>query len=241
MSSYASRMHVLKCLLLRNHSIQKKLQVLTVDIVTFLPNCSQRSQDWVAEYSEYSQCFLAYAPRGKDRISLKVHGNTLTWNPSQQNCIDSHVKVGLLNLIVRKWELRLRSLIHVIAETEHRDKGLGQFFISWSSYLLQGTFSNLSLTLIPHFLCLVGCTGWISFADFSALTAGMVFWSPPNFSSLAFSKAYAIYWFYFLIWCICLVMRLLTPCIHLGRRYYLELRLIKTYHFYKLTSSLKLS
>ena len=37
----------------------------------------------------------------------------------QQNRMDSHVKVGLLNLIVRKWELRLRSLIHVIAETEH--------------------------------------------------------------------------------------------------------------------------
>ena len=48
------------------------------------------------------------------------HGNTLTWNPSQQNRMDSHVKVGLLNLIVRKWELRLRSLIHVIAEIEHR-------------------------------------------------------------------------------------------------------------------------
>ena len=71
MSSYASRMHVLKCFLLRNHSIQKKLQVLTVDIVKFLPNCSQRSQDLVAEYYEYSQCCLAYAPRGKDRISLK--------------------------------------------------------------------------------------------------------------------------------------------------------------------------
>ena len=78
MSSYAARMHVLKCFLLRNHSIQQKLQVLTVDIVKFLPNCSHRSQDCVAEYSEYSQCCLAYAPRGTDRILLKVYGNILT-------------------------------------------------------------------------------------------------------------------------------------------------------------------
>ena len=45
MSSYAARMYVLKCFLLRNHSMQQKLQVLTVDIVKFLPYCSQRSQD----------------------------------------------------------------------------------------------------------------------------------------------------------------------------------------------------
>ena len=45
MSIYAARMHVLKCFLLRNHSIQQKLQVLTVHFVKFLPNCSQRSQD----------------------------------------------------------------------------------------------------------------------------------------------------------------------------------------------------
>ena len=89
MSSYAARMHVLKCFLLRNHSIRQKLQILTVDIVKFLPNCSQRSQDWVTEYSEYSQCCLVYAPRGTEGILLKVsYGNVLTWNPSQQNCIE---------------------------------------------------------------------------------------------------------------------------------------------------------
>ena len=63
-------MHVLKCFSLRNHSIQHKLQVLTVDIVNFLPNYSQRSQDRVAEYSECSQCCLVYAPGETDRILL---------------------------------------------------------------------------------------------------------------------------------------------------------------------------
>ena len=76
MSSYASRMYVSKCFLSRNHSIQQKLQVLTVGIVKFLPNCSQRSQDGVAQYSECSQCCLAYAPRGTDKILLKVYMET---------------------------------------------------------------------------------------------------------------------------------------------------------------------
>ena len=45
MSSYAARMYVLKCFLLRKHSMQQKLQVWTVDIVKFLPNYCKRSQD----------------------------------------------------------------------------------------------------------------------------------------------------------------------------------------------------
>ena len=43
MNSYAARMHVLECFLLRNHSMQQKLQVFNVDIVKVLPNYSQSS------------------------------------------------------------------------------------------------------------------------------------------------------------------------------------------------------
>ena len=43
MSSYAASFKMLFVEL--NHSIQQKLQVLTVDIVKFLPNYSQKSQD----------------------------------------------------------------------------------------------------------------------------------------------------------------------------------------------------
>ena len=79
MSSYAARMHVLKCFLLRNHSIQQKLQVLTVDIVKLLPNCSHSQRSHYSEYSEYSQCCSVYAPRGTEGILLKVsYGNILT-------------------------------------------------------------------------------------------------------------------------------------------------------------------
>ena len=54
-----------------------------------LTNCSQRSQDWVGEYSEYSQCCLVYTARWTEGILLKVsYGNILTWNPSQQNRIE---------------------------------------------------------------------------------------------------------------------------------------------------------
>ena len=62
MNSYAARMHLLELFLLRNHSIQQKLQVLTVDIVKVLPNYSQSSYNLVAEYSEYSRCCLALCP-----------------------------------------------------------------------------------------------------------------------------------------------------------------------------------